>query len=433
MDNQLIVKKEVSAEIPSKYGSFELSLFTTNQDNKEHLLLTFGSVHHADDVLVRIHSECMTGDILGSLRCDCGEQLQMSMSQIAIEGRGIIIYLRQEGRGIGLIDKLRTYNLQDQGQDTVDANLALGHEGDERSYEVAAHILKELHIKSLRLLTNNPKKIEALNQYHLNVTSRVPIKGSIHHHNAFYLLTKKQKMHHFFEEEDLKELYEKCSSFLEKKKPLVTLAYAQSLDGSISFHRKKRLMLSSQDSLVMTHKLRSENDAILVGVGTVIADDPLLTVRHYKGKNPQVVILDSKLRIPLTARVLKNSRPPIIFTTDKADPEKQKLLTEMNARIVLVDATSDGRTDLNQTLEKLFIFGIKTVMVEGGRAIITNFITDNHVDKVIITVAPIFVGGVSVLSKEIKENLGFPQLKNVLQYKLGRDIIIMADIERNLT
>lgn len=197
MDNQLIVKKEVSAAIPSKYGSFELSLFTTNQDDKEHLLLTFGAVNNADDILVRIHSECMTGDILGSLRCDCGEQLQMSMSQIAIEGRGIIIYLRQEGRGIGLINKLHTYNLQDQGKDTVDANLALGHEEDERSYEVAAHILKELQIKSLRLLTNNPQKIEALNQYHLNVTSRVPIKGSVHPQNAFYLLTKKQKMNHF--------------------------------------------------------------------------------------------------------------------------------------------------------------------------------------------------------------------------------------------
>lgn len=433
MDNQLIVKKEVSAAIPSKYGSFELSLFTTNQDDKEHLLLTFGAVHNADNILVRIHSECMTGDILGSLRCDCGEQLQMSMSQIAIEGRGIIIYLRQEGRGIGLINKLHTYNLQDQGKDTVDANLALGHEEDERSYEVAAHILKELQVKSLRLLTNNPQKIEALNQHNLNVTSRVPIKGSIHPHNAFYLLTKKQKMHHFFEEEDLKELYEKCSSFLKKRKPVVTLAYAQSLDGSISFHRKKRLMLSSQESLVMTHKLRSENDAILVGVGTVIADNPQLTVRHYKGKNPQVVILDSKLRIPLTARVLKNSKPPIIFTTNQADPEKQKLLAEMNAKIVLVDSTPDGRTDLSQALEKLFVFGIKTVMVEGGRAIITSFLNENHVDKVIITVAPIFVGGVSVLSKEIKENLGFPQLKNVLQYKLGRDIIIMADIERNLS
>lgn len=432
MENMLFIKKEVSASIPSKYGSFELSLFTTNQDNKEHLLLTYGAVHNSDDILVRIHSECMTGDILGSLRCDCGEQLQLSMSQIANEGRGIIIYLRQEGRGIGLIDKLHTYNLQDQGKDTVDANLALGHEEDSRSYEVAAHILNELQIKSLRLLTNNPKKIEALNKYHFNVISRVPIKGVIHSHNAFYLLTKKQKMNHFFEEEELKELHEKCSNSITKR-PLVTLAYAQSLDGSISCHRKKRLMLSSQESLVMTHKLRSEHDAILVGIGTIIADDPLLTVRHCKGKNPQVVILDSALRIPSTARVLKNSNPPIIFTTKRADPEKIKLFRKMKAKIVLIDSSEDDRVDLNQVLEKLLDFGLKTVMVEGGRAVITSFINGNHVDKVIITVAPIFVGGISVLSKEIKENFGFPHLKNVIQYKLGTDLIIKADIERNLS
>lgn len=430
MDHRLIVKKEVSASIPSKYGSFELSLFTTNQDNKEHLLLTYGDVAHGDNILVRIHSECMTGDILGSLRCDCGEQLHTSMSQIANEGRGIIIYLRQEGRGIGLIDKLRTYNLQDQGTDTVDANLALGHKEDNRSYEIAAYILKDLNIKSLRLLTNNPKKIEALHQFNFKITARVPIKGVVHSHNAFYLLTKKQKMHHLFEENELKELREKCCTSL-KKKPLVTLAYAQSLDGSIACHQKKRLLLSSKESLIMTHKLRAENDAILVGVGTIIADDPLLTVRHCEGNNPQVIILDSQLRIPLHAKVLKNSKPPIIFTTKKANIEKKQTLLNMKATIFLVNENEDQQTNLGQVLEKLFILGFKTVMVEGGRSIITRCINEDYIDKVVITIAPIFVGGISVLAKEIKDNLG-SRLKNILQYKLGNDIIIKADIERNL-
>lgn len=431
MDKQLIIKKESSASIPSKYGAFVLSLFTTNQDDKEHLLLTFGSVHQADNILVRIHSECVTGDILGSLRCDCGEQLQMSMSQIAIEGCGVIIYLRQEGRGIGLIEKLRTYNLQDQGKDTVDANLALGHEEDERTYEVAAHILKELEIKSIRLLTNNPTKIEALTHYNVNVTARVPIKGSIHLHNAFYLWTKKQKMNHVFEPDDLKELHEKCFSGLTKQRPLVTLSYAQSLDGSISYNQKKRLMLSSQESMVMTHKLRSEHDGLLVGLGTIIADDPLLTVRHYKGRNPQVIILDSTLRIPLNARVLKNPRPPFILTTYEAHPEKQKLLAEMGVKIIPVEATQDKRVNLEQALEELFTLGIKTIMVEGGRSIITSFLNENQADKVVITIAPIFVGGISVLSEEMKEQFGFPKLKNLLQYKLGTDLIVMADLERD--
>lgn len=431
MGEQLIIKKQVSASIPSKYGQFELSLFTTNQDNKEHLLLTFGSVENADNILVRIHSECVTGDILGSLRCDCGEQLQMSMSQIAIAGCGVIIYLRQEGRGIGLIQKLRTYNLQDQGKDTVDANLALGHKVDERSYEVAAQILKDLKIKKIRLLTNNPDKIKSLASFNLNVIDRVPLKAAIYADNAFYLLTKTIKMSHIFAKDELKELHERCYSCTQNRKPLVTLAYAQSLDGSISHHEKERLLLSSPESLTMTHQLRSKNDAILVGIGTILADDPLLTVRHYQGKNPQVVILDSKLRIPLSARVLKNSLPPLIFTSSKSDPIKQKQLLAMNAKIIITDDITDGKINLTAILEKLYDLGMRTVMVEGGRRVITSFVNENQADRAIITIAPIFIGGISVLSHEMDSYSGFPQLKNILQYKLGKDIIIMGDIERN--
>lgn len=430
MTNKLIIKKQVSTLIPSKYGSFELSLFTTNQDNKEHLVLTYGIVRKTLNVLVRIHSECLTGDILGSLRCDCGEQLQMSMSKIAIEGKGIIIYLRQEGRGIGLIEKLKTYNLQDLGKDTIDANLALGHKEDERSYEIAAQILKDLQIKSIRLLTNNPRKIEALNNHNLSVTARVPIKGPISSHNAFYLLTKVKKMQHFSGEDELRELFDKCNLPKRNHRPLVTLAYAQSLDGAISHHEKERLILSSQESLVMTHKLRSQHDAILVGIGTIISDDPLLTVRYCKGKNPRVIVLDSKLRIPLNARILQNSKSPIIFSTKNANPEKKKFLAQMNVNIIEIDSTNNERINLNLMLEKLFILGIKTVMVEGGREIITNFVNEKHVDKVVITIAPIFIGGVSVLSREINKALDFPRLKNIIQYKLGNDIIIMGDIER---
>lgn len=430
MNNQLLIKKQVSASIPSKYGPFELSLFTTNQDDKEHLVLSYGAVQNSDNLLVRIHSECVTGDILGSLRCDCGEQLQISMSKIAIEGKGIIIYLRQEGRGIGLVEKLKTYNLQDLGKDTIDANLALGHKEDERSYDVAVEILKDLQIKSMRLLTNNPKKIEALANHNLNITGRIPIKGPISSHNAFYLLTKIKKMQHFSGEEELQELFDKCATTEKQCKPLVTLAYAQSLDGAISYHQKEKLILSSQESLVMTHKLRSQNDAILVGIGTVISDDPLLTVRYYQGKNPRVVILDSKLRMPLTAQVLKNPSPPLIFTTNNADLEKRKQLQKMNVEVITLDNNQGERINLNLMLEKLYNFGIHTVMVEGGREIITSFVNENQVDKVVITIAPVFIGGVSALSKEVNATHHFPELKNIIQYKLGKDIIIMGDIER---
>ncbi|HLF01409.1 MAG TPA: GTP cyclohydrolase II [Anaerolineales bacterium] len=192
----LSITRMVSARVPTAEGDFELALFMSNQDDKEHLALMHGHVIGASDLLVRVHSECFTGDVLGSRRCDCGEQLHNAMRLVAEAGRGLIIYLRQEGRGIGLLNKLRAYNLQDQGYDTVDANLALGHQADERDYSVAALILKDLSVRSIRLLTNNPHKIESLRGLNVNVSARVPLQPTIHADNADYLRTKAERMRH---------------------------------------------------------------------------------------------------------------------------------------------------------------------------------------------------------------------------------------------
>lgn len=192
----LCVTKEVCARIPTTDGEFQLCLYTNNHDQKEHLALIFGQVQGKSNLLVRIHSECLTGDLLGSQRCDCGEQLHLAMHMIAAEGEGLLLYLRQEGRGIGLRDKLRAYNLQDQGYDTVEANLALGHQADERDYSIAACILRDLGVKSLRLLTNNPQKIEGLDRLGVPVTSRVPLEPTLTVENFGYILTKVQRMHH---------------------------------------------------------------------------------------------------------------------------------------------------------------------------------------------------------------------------------------------
>lgn len=193
---KLKVENLVQTPIPTKHGQFILHYFSNNEDNKEHIALVKGTVAGRDNVPVRIHSECFTGDVLGSRRCDCGEQLDMAMRMINEAGYGVLIYLRQEGRGIGLLKKLQAYNLQDQGLDTVDANIQLGHLADEREYDIAALILENLQVKSIRLITNNPKKIEDLKQLGITVTDRISVEIAAHDDNVDYLKTKAKKMAH---------------------------------------------------------------------------------------------------------------------------------------------------------------------------------------------------------------------------------------------
>lgn len=190
------------ARLPTAYGDFLIHLFVSEADGKEHLALVMGEVAHKQDVLVRVHSECLTGDIFGSRRCDCGHQLQSALKLIADEGTGALVYLRQEGRGIGLTSKLKAYNLQDQGFDTVEANLMLGHKADERDYLCASDILQSLGIESIRLISNNPSKIQSLTTAGINVSGRVAVPAFVHPENLRYLKTKVDKMSHLLALED---------------------------------------------------------------------------------------------------------------------------------------------------------------------------------------------------------------------------------------
>lgn len=190
------IQNLVQTRIPTQHGEFILHYYSNTLDDKEHIAFVKGDVRGKSNVLVRIHSECFTGDVLGSLRCDCGEQLDMALEMIEKAGSGVLVYMRQEGRGIGLLNKLKAYNLQDQGMDTVDANIHLGHEADERQYDIAALILEVLGVESVNLITNNPHKIDALKQLGVDVTQRIPIQPSIHNDNRHYLKTKVNKMHH---------------------------------------------------------------------------------------------------------------------------------------------------------------------------------------------------------------------------------------------
>ena len=191
-----MLTKKVNTRIPTQAGEFQLYLYQNDTDAKEHLALVKGEVAGREAVLARVHSECFTGDVLGSLRCDCGEQLQRSIDMIAQAGTGILLYLRQEGRGIGLLNKLRAYNLQDEGYDTVEANLLLGHQADEREYTVAAQIFQDLDVRSIRLLTNNPEKISALQTLGVKVMGRVSLTPGVNPENARYLHTKIVRMNH---------------------------------------------------------------------------------------------------------------------------------------------------------------------------------------------------------------------------------------------
>jgi len=201
--HERLVQRVAEARLPTPYGEFTVIAYKSRTDPAEHLALVLGDVATDDPVLVRVHSQCLTGDVFGSLRCDCGEQVKMAMQKIAAEGRGVVLYMRQEGRGIGIHNKIKAYALQDEGLDTVEANISLGFKADQRDYGVGAQILADLGVRNMRLLTNNPKKMSGLASYGLTIAEQIPLTTEPNPHNRRYLSTKQKKMGHLLKIADI--------------------------------------------------------------------------------------------------------------------------------------------------------------------------------------------------------------------------------------
>jgi 3,4-dihydroxy 2-butanone 4-phosphate synthase/GTP cyclohydrolase II len=365
-----------------------------------------------------VHSECWTGDVLGSLRCDCGEQLGRALTAITAEGAGVLLYLRQEGRGIGLANKLRAYALQDGGLDTVAANTALGLPVDAREYGGAAAILADLGVERVRLMTNNPDKPAALESHGIRVVQRVPLPALPNPINLPYLETKGARLGHVLPSDGAR--------------PQVTVHYAQTLDGRLATRTGDSQWISGQPSLVLAHGLRASHAAVLVGAGTVAADDPRLTPRLVEGPAPVRIVVDSTLRVSPTAHVVTDgAAPTILATTERAPLARRDELGTGDVEVLVLPATPDGRVDLGALLDELGARGMASVLVEGGAGVITAMLREHRVRRLIVSIAPMVLGtGIEAIG-----DLDIMRLRDAIAFRrasfsqLGPDVIFDGELE----
>ncbi|MAH80288.1 MAG: GTP cyclohydrolase II [Rickettsiales bacterium] len=405
--------KYSKATVPTKYGLFTFYCFI--QNNKENIAMVYGDIKNKENVLVRIHSECFTGDVLQSLKCDCGEQLDKALKKITEKKAGVVIYLKQEGRGIGLFEKLNAYHLQEnENLDTIESNLALGHEIDSRSYEDAIEIITFFNIKSIDLITNNPLKVNELKKENITVANIISLSSKMNPYNESYLTIKKTKLNHSID----------ITQPNTEKEIQITASYAQSVNGTISMDNLEPIQLSNKDSLNLTHKLRASHDAILVGINTVLSDNPKLTLRHVKGKQPQPCILDTDLKCDVKKDVFKHPLKPWFFTASNND-KKIKELTDLGCKIFKINKTTKNILSLPEIISILKKENIKAVIVEGGKRILTQFLNEGLINHCIITISPLFISGTNVLDKDTSFKLTkHIQLKGLNMYTLADNIII---------
>ena len=424
--------------IATPAGEFDVRAFES-RSGFVYLALVKGELADGRSVLTRLHSECLTGDALGSLRCDCGLQLRTALRAIAAEGRGVLLYATgHEGRGIGLVQKLRAYMLQEDGLDTLDANRRLGFPADARDYRQAAACLAALGVRSVRLLTNNPRKEAGLRSAGIDIDQVVPLPTSPHLRNLDYLLTKERRLGHapptgsalpdgVGEALDVSPLLGKAST--PAARPYVLLKYAQTLDGRIATHTGDSKWISGERERRLSHALRAACDAVLVGVGTVVSDDPQLTVRLVPGSSPLRIVLDSTLRLPAEASVLDDQASTILVTTERSSPERRRAVAARGVGVRVVEGSRWG-VDLPATLALLRAGGVRSLLVEGGAQVITSFLRARLVDRLVVGIAPTIVGA----GKEAVGDLRVARVSEALRltnqsvHSVGDDLVLAADV-----
>jgi 3,4-dihydroxy 2-butanone 4-phosphate synthase/GTP cyclohydrolase II len=438
----------VETTLATEHGLFRMLGFA-DPHGDEHVALVLGDVgpRSGPPPLVRVHSECLTGDALGSRRCDCGEQLEAAFREIGHERRGIIVYLRgHEGRGIGLLAKLRAYALQDQGFDTVDANLELGYPADARGYEAAADILAELGVRRIRLLSSNPDKVVQLTRLGVQVVARHGLAVPDRPENTFYLTTKRLRMGHDSAPpwEDVwhsltsaripenvvaaadRDLVERYGPLVAAGRELTIAQLAQSADGFIATRTGDADYVSGPADRTHLHRLRALVDAVVVGASTVIADDPRLTVRAVTGASPVRVVLDPRGRVRPDARVLEDGLVPTLWMLgpQATAPDAVKPHVE----IVRLPTGRAGFAP-STVLGELRARGLGRVLVEGGGRLVSAFLSAGVLDRLWLTTAPVFIGdGIPGIRFSGPDRLADALRAPGRRYVMGEDLCCEFDL-----
>jgi GTP cyclohydrolase II len=434
-----VAREVVRVPLPTPEGEFDLRAFEC-PSGSVYLVLVRGDLRDGRGVLARLHSECLTGDALGSLRCDCGVQLRTALRAIASEGRGVLVYATgHEGRGIGLINKLRAYVLQDDGFDTLDANRHLGLPPDAREYGDAAACLATLGVRTVRLLTNNPHKETSLRRAGIEVDGVVALATAPHARNLDYLRAKELRMGHIRPTGD--RLGDEVPRALDvtallgsvaprDSRPYVVLKYAQTIDGRIATRTGDSRWISGEAERRASHALRAACDAVLVGIGTVITDDPQLTVRLVPGASPLRVVLDTRLRVPAAAQVLAHTAPTLIITSTRSLAERRDELRAHGVGVQVVDTEPPWGVDLGAALALLREAGIRSLLVEGGGAVITSFLRQHLADRVVVGIAPTILGA----GTDAVGDLSAARVSDGLRltgrsiHVLGDDVVMAGDV-----